>query len=194
MPFPRKRREPPPQSDAAMRDLASDKQRAFVMHYVALGAKHGAAAQAARAAGYGTPTTRAIVMGRYAHRLLQDSKINRAVVELSKKELHALAAAATDALGNLVRDPKAKDHARGIDMVISRIAPAETFANVRHTVEVNHNDETLEALRFMKGIGATREKLEEYFGFSGLGRYEAMLAERDTPKQVTGPEPSQHRR
>ena len=127
MPFPRKRREPPPESDEAMRALPSDKQRAFVTHYVALGAKHGAAAAAARAAGYGTPTTRAIVMGRYAHRLLQDSKINRAIVELSKKELHALAAAATDALGNLVRDPRAKDHARGIDMVISRIAPAENL-------------------------------------------------------------------
>ena len=42
----------------------------------------------------------------------------------------------------------------------------------------------------MKSLGATREKLEEYFGFSGLGRYEAMLAERDgTPKRVAGPEP-----
>ena len=43
MPFAKKRREPQPQTDEAMRALPSDKQRAFVMHYVALGAKHGAA-------------------------------------------------------------------------------------------------------------------------------------------------------
>ena len=35
----------------------------------------------------------------------------------------------------------------------------------------------------------TREKLEELYGYSGLSRYEALLAERDAPKRVSGPGP-----
>ena len=114
MPFAKKRREPEPETSEAMAALPSDKWRSFCFHYLMQAPKHGAATAAARAAGFGTPTTRPIVMARYAHRLIQDPRIQNALMEESKKMLRAHAPEAVNALLAIVRDVRHKDHVRGI--------------------------------------------------------------------------------
>jgi hypothetical protein len=48
---------------------------------------------------------------------------------------------------------------------------------IRHRVD--HGKEAIDALRWMKSLGVSRDKLVEYFGHSGLGRYEAQLNAED---------------
>ena len=50
-------------------------------------------------------------------------------------------------------------------------------------VTVNHTDAAVRDLRALLELGVAREKLIEIFGFSGLSRYEKMLAER-APKVI----------
>ena len=120
MPFAKKRREPEPETSEAMAALPSDKWRSFCLHYLMQAPKHGAATAAARAAGFGTPTTRPIVMARYAHRLMQDPRIQRALMEESKKMLRAHAPEAVNALLAIVRDVRHKDHVRGVQLLLDR--------------------------------------------------------------------------
>ena len=62
---------------------------------------------------------------------------------------------------------------------------------MHHTID--HNAEALEQLRVMKRLGVAHEKLIEMFGYSGLGRYEQMLEERDKgskdPAAPASPDP-----
>jgi hypothetical protein len=90
---------------------------------------------------------------------------------------------------NLIRDPKHRDHARAIGMMLDRTDKVETHTTITHHVEVDHNAQAIEQLRLLKGLGVTREKLVEVFGYSGLGRYERLLVERDQPKRISGPLP-----
>jgi hypothetical protein len=82
----------------------------------------------------------------------------------------------------VVEDPKHKGHVPLIISLLSKLGYSERTAvdvNVSGEVQVSHTDAAVEDLRRLKAIGVPREKLLEVFGFSGLGRYEAMLAERD---------------
>ena len=164
-----------------------------LIHYLIQAPRHGAATAAARAAGFGTPTTRPIVMARYAHRVMQDPRMQRALMEESKKLLRAHAPEAVNALLAIVRDVRHKDHARGVQMLLDRTDSVELHSTVHHQVEINHTDEALRELAFLKKHNVDRAALEEMFGYSGLSRYEAMLAERE-PKQVSAPGPDQPRR
>ncbi|MBY9051395.1 hypothetical protein K7462_29400 [Pseudomonas fluorescens] len=58
-----------------------------------------------------------------------------AIEEEDKKYIRSRAPRALSALGRLIEDPRHKDHARGIAMVLDRTAPAET----QHTVKVQHD-------------------------------------------------------
>jgi hypothetical protein len=53
-------------------------------------------------------------------------------------------------------------------------------------VVVSHTDQAVDDLARLKALGVPHEKLLEVFGFSGLGRYERMLAEREAraPKLI----------
>lgn len=192
MPFAKKRREVEPETSDAMNALPNDKWRAFVIHYLIEAPAFGAATRAARAAGFGTPTTRPIVMARYAHRVMQDHRMQKALMEQSKLLLRAHAPEAVNALLAIVRDVRHKDHARGVQMLLDRTDSVELHSTVTHQVEINHTDEALRELAFLKKHNVDRAALEEMFGYSGLSRYEAMLAERDaTPKRVSGPAPEE---
>ena len=84
---------------------------------------------------------------------------------------------AVKALLNLVRDPEAKDHARGIAMVLARTDPEVQ----QHDLQVTHrvldpDAEALEELRAARALGATREKLLELFGGNYLPRLERLEA------------------
>jgi phage terminase small subunit len=69
-----------------------------------------------------------------ASRLAHDEDILKAIHEEDQKRIRASAPRAIRALSNLIEDPLAKDHARGIAMVLDRVHPVET----QHTVKVKH--------------------------------------------------------
>ena len=73
-----------------------------------------------------------------ASRLAHDEKILAAIHEEDQKRIRASAPRAIQALHNLIEDPTAKDHARGIAMVLDRVHPVET----QHTVKVEHEAAT----------------------------------------------------
>jgi phage terminase small subunit len=162
----------------AMRALRSDKHRAFVLAlYTA--PSHAAAA---RVSGFGTDRTSPIGWTVIAAQLCHNEKILAAIAEEDKRRVRVLGPRAIRAAEKLVEDPTHRDHARGISMMLDRTVPVET----RHEVVVRHIDhdaEAIEQLKLMKRLGVVHEKLVEWFGYSGLGRYERMLEEQDNGKQ-----------
>jgi hypothetical protein len=164
----------------AMLALPTDRHRAFVRALYQVKPGWGANVKAAKLAGFGTPSSSAQSMATIASRLAHDERVLEAIREEDEKRIRSSAPRAISALSRLVENPKHKDHARGIAMVLDRVHPAET----RHLVDVHHHavDHSAEAvaqLRMLKSLDVAREKLEEVFGFSGLSRYEKMLAEAD---------------
>ena len=77
---------------------------------------------------------------------------------------------------NDVREPAAR--LRAAAMVWDRNFPIVQKVDVRHEV-IDHTQEAVKALREFKKSGATREFLEEWFGYSGLMKYEKLLLEQD---------------
>jgi phage terminase small subunit len=113
----------------------NDRQRAFVAAFFEAPRKHGAASFAARAAGYGSPTSSVQSIASIASRLCSDEKIQRAIQEESRKYVTTLGPMAVRALKNLLGTPKHKDHGRAVGILMDRIAPVEST----HTVKVTHD-------------------------------------------------------
>jgi hypothetical protein len=65
---------------------------------------------------------------------MHDERVLEAIAEEDQKRIRASAPRAISALSRLVENPKHKDHARGIAMVLDRVHPVETT----HTVKVEH--------------------------------------------------------
>jgi hypothetical protein len=164
----------------AMAALKSDRHRAFVLALYQIPPGYGAHVKAAKLAGFGTSTSSAKSWSVIASMLAHDTKILAALFEEDQKRIRASAPRAIRALQGLIEDPGHKDHARGIGMVLDRVHPAETrhFVDVQHHV-VDHSAEAVAQLRMLKSLDVPQAKLEEVFGFSGLARYEKMLAETD---------------
>jgi phage terminase small subunit len=117
-----------------MKALASDRHRMFVLALYQIKPGYGANVKAAKMAGFGTETSSAKSWSVIASRLAHDEKILAAIHEEDQKRIRASAPRAIRALHNLIEDPTAKDHARGIAMVLDRVHPVET----QHTVKVEH--------------------------------------------------------
>jgi hypothetical protein len=117
-----------------------------------------------------------------AWRLMTSPKIQRAVAEEAQNFIRMTGPAAAQMLNRLVLDSSHRDHARGIAMVLDRVAPIET----KHVIDVRHHrtldEEALAALGTLRTMNAPRELLIEFFGEAGLRRYEALAA--DTAKPV----------
>ena len=52
------------------------------------------------------------------------------------------------------------------------------------THKVDHEGEALAQLRMLRALGVARDRLEEVFGYTGLARYEQMLALEDERKPI----------
>lgn len=140
------------------------------------------AADGARKAGYADPGPHSGAAAVRGHHLLHRERVAKAIEEVARKEFRMLVLPAIAAMRRLVRNPDHPDHAKSVATVLSRLGFGEKTAvdvNVSGDVTVNHTDSAIEDLRRLKAIGVPREKLTEIFGYSGLPRYEAMLAERD---------------
>lgn len=159
-----------------MRVLRKDRDRLFVWNYMFNG---GNGAKAARDAGISDVSEGAKVQ---AHGLLQRDDIQAALRALCTKYLFSLAPVALVKLGQHIRSSNERVSLKAVDMTLSRTGFAERTAldvNVGGSVTVNHKDAAVEDLRRLKALGVPRGELERTFGFSGLSRYEKMLAAED---------------
>jgi hypothetical protein len=118
----------------AMKALPTDRHRAFVRALYQVKPGHGSGVKAAKLSGWGQPLSSAASMATIASRLMHDERILAAIHEEDQKRIRASAPRAISALSALVENPKHKDHARGIAMVLDRVHPAET----QHVVKVEH--------------------------------------------------------
>jgi hypothetical protein len=126
--------EPEPEWGPAMGAL-SPKRRAFVVALYDEDAPRkgdGLIIYAAQKAEYGTPTSSKKSLSVIGNRIVHDDRVQAAIVEYSQRCLRAIPPEAIRALKDLIRDPKHKDHARGIAMVLDRADPLQTM----HTVKV----------------------------------------------------------
>lgn len=134
----------------AMLALPSDRHRAFVRALYQVRPGHGARVKAAKLAGFGTPTSSAQTMATIASRLAHDERVLAALAEEDQKYIRSSAPRAIGALGRLIEDPRHKDHARGIAMVLDRTMPLETVHNVK--VEHDVSPSVAEAARIVERI------------------------------------------
>lgn len=171
----------PPITDLpeAVQVLRTERERAFVWHYMFNG---GNGAAAARKAGYSDVKDGAKVR---AHGLLQRNDIQAALSELVQRYMFSLAPVAMLRLGQLLRSKDEKIAAKAVAMALPRVGLPERTAldvNVQGNVTVDHTQAAADDLARMIELGVPEEKLIEAFGFSGLSRYRRLLADR--AKQV----------
>lgn len=161
----------------AVQALRTERERQFVWHYMLNGAN---GSKAAKAAGYSDVKEGAKVQ---ACRLLQRADIQTALRELSTRYLFSLAPKALFKLSTLLESENERVLLKAVDMTLSRTGHSERSAldvnvsgEVRH---VDHNTAAVEDLRRLKALGVPRAELERVFGFSGLSRYEKLMASAD---------------
>jgi len=161
-------------------------QRSFVSHFLAevIVKPNGAPSRAARLAGYGGKGTSSKAhtnVVKAASDMLRDptrnTKVLAAIAVESRRMLRLGHPEAVAALYAVIRDPSHKDHVRAISTVLERTDPVTT----RHDIAVTHKHvdidaEGLEELKAARSLGATRERLVELFGSTGLDRLEAREA------------------
>jgi hypothetical protein len=162
-----------------MAALRSDRHRAFVLALYQVPPGYGAHVKAAKLAGFGTSTSSAKSWSVIATRLAHDEKILAALHEEDQKRIRASAPRAIRALQSVIENPEHRDHVRGVAMVLD---PAEQRHVVEHHHVIDHDAEAIAQLRMLKSLEVAREKLVEVFGFTGLSRYEQMLAREDGKK------------
>ncbi len=164
----------------------TEMQRKFVQHYLVevVVKPNGAPARAARLAGYGAKGTSSKAhenVVKQASDMLRDptrnTKVLAAIAVESRRMLRLGHPEAVAALYAVIRDPAHKDHVRAISTVLERTDPVTT----RHDIAVTHKHididaEGLEELKAARSLGATRDRLVELFGSTGLDRLEAREA------------------
>lgn len=143
----------------AMKALPTDRHRAFVRALYQVKPGHGSGVKAAKLSGWGQPLSSAASMATIASRLMHDERILAAIREEDQKRIRASAPRAISALTRLVEDPKHKDHARGIAMVLDRVHPVETA----HKVTVEH-----QASSSMKVTAETIERIMQLAAQAGV--------------------------
>lgn len=114
----------------------NEKQRLFVRGLFELpGGKYGAATRAARAAGYGTPTSSPGSFASISSRLCANPAIQEAIQEVTRQYTTTLGPHAVRALKNLLGTPSHREHGRALGIVMERVAPAQST----HTIAVRHD-------------------------------------------------------
>jgi hypothetical protein len=139
----------------AMLALPTDRHRAFVRALYTVRPGHGARVKAAKLAGFGTPQSSAQSMATIASRLSHDERVLAAIAEEDQKFIRSSAPRAMGALSRLIETPSAKDHARGIAMVLDRTMPLETVSTlkVQHDATPNFK-ETAEIMERIAALSA----------------------------------------
>jgi hypothetical protein len=158
----------------------NERERKFVWYYVTAADEN--ASEAARIAGYADPGGHSSSVRGQAHHLMHRERVLAAIEEVATKAFRGLLMPAVRAARNMIDDKKHGDHAKTVLSTLSRLGKSERTGvdvNVTGDLTVNHTDQALRDLRALLELQVPREKLIEVFGFSGLSRYEKMLAEAD---------------
>lgn len=159
---------------SSMRAL-NERQRAFVRFFLMERPGYGAAVAAYRKAGYGK-TSKPTTQSKDAYHLLRTEKVIAAISEEARKVLRGIGhAEAVSALLNMIRNPKHRDHARAVDMILRRADPEISKIDVTHRV-IDPDQEALEELRALRKLDTNRDKLLELYGPNGLDRLEMLEA------------------
>ncbi len=156
----------------------NERERRFVWEFLQNGCRN--ASDAARKAGFSDPGTGAIRV--WSHKLRYRPRVIEAMQEVARQYFGGMVLPAVLAAERMVLNEKHPDHAKMLLAVLSANGLGERTRvemSVSGSLTVNHTDAALEDLASMIRLGVPREKLEETFGYSGLARYERMLAERD---------------
>jgi len=153
-------------------------ERVWVLAFLEQGGKD--ATEAARRAGFEDTGTGAIrVRG---HALRHRKRVIEAMREVATTYFGGLLMPAVLAAEDMISNPKHRDHATMVKAVLSQGGLGErSTIDVNHSgeVTVNHTDAAVDDLARYLALEVPRAKLEQIFGYSGLERYEKMLAERD---------------
>lgn len=166
----------------------SELERRFVWALLTQTGKPNAT-EAAREAGYKDSDNGGIRVR--AHVLMHRERVLEALEEVGRKAFRGLLLPSILATRALIENEKHPDHARTVQSTLSRLGFGERSGldvNVSGEVTLNHTDAAVDDLRRLKALCVPQSKLEEIFGFSGLARYERMLAEADrrAPKLIEG--------
>jgi hypothetical protein len=145
------------------------------------------ATEAAQRAGYGKVSRGGLKVT--AHALMHRERVIAAVSEFTRNSFRGLESVCVAKIRKIVENEKHRDHAKVCLSLLSRFGYSEqtrTELNVTGSIVVDHTSAAIEDLRKLKSLGFSREQLIQNFGFSGLGRYEQLLAERDAraPKVI----------
>jgi len=153
----------------------SCRHRVFVAAFMNGRQGSGAAVAAAKAAGYGnrdgssTPAAMAVIASRIKAR----DDVIAAIGELAKKQIRQLAPLAVEAVRDIVSTIGDPHRLKAANVILERIDPQVSKHEVAHTVEiVDPLTKDLQSLATVRKLGASREKLEELFGWQGLYRLE----------------------
>ncbi|EIG56084.1 hypothetical protein Bra1253DRAFT_00692 [Bradyrhizobium sp. WSM1253] len=92
----------------------------------------GAGLFAARAAGYGTPTSSNNSLSVMAYQISHDPKVQAAIAEVSQQYLTTLGPVAVRAMARVLGNDKHREFGRVLGILMDRVAPA----NSTHTVKV----------------------------------------------------------
>jgi hypothetical protein len=166
----------------ALRAL-SVKQRRFVFELHAGPSGYGSLIRAARAAGYGTPTSSDTAMSVTAHDVLHNPRVQDALRELGHKIITAEAFQSIKNISRIAADLDHKDCLKAATILLDRggFAP-----QTHHTVTVEHRvdytKQALEELATFRRLGVAREALEQIYGRDGLFHLEQQL----DPKLIDG--------
>jgi hypothetical protein len=121
---------PQPELGPAMLALPNDRWRKFARALASGPQGHGKLVRAYRLSGFHAAPRNA---AREAHTMSRDDRVIAAVAEESKKFLRVGHPEAVSALYGMVRDPKHRDHARAVAMVLDRTDPTTQEIHVVKT-------------------------------------------------------------
>jgi hypothetical protein len=168
----------------AMRAL-TPKQRRFVLELRHGPAGYGSEVRAARAAGYGTPTSSDLSMRVLAHQALHGERVQAALREVGGKIIRAEAFQCIRNTTAIARDLTHRDCLKANLALMDR---GGFSVETHHTITVEHRTDytkqALEELATFRRLGVERARLEEIFGRDGLYHLERQLDAQ--PKLVEG--------
>ena len=160
---------------AEVRDLPTDKMRAFVLYYCT----HRNGARASKEAGYLPEMADALDHAQNAYKLLHREDVTDAVIAMTRRQLRTLAPEAINALKETLQSPFNKDRVRAAAMVLERTDAPTHKVDVTHTHRFDPIKITLGELARLKRLGANREAIMLALDFQSpfeLEHYESLLA------------------
>jgi hypothetical protein len=135
----------------------SEKRRRFVVELFSDDAPprgHGLLIHAARAAGYGTPTSSNKSLSVIAARIAHDRTVQLAISEYARGAVGIITPEALRAVRQAVADPSAKDHIRAVGMVLDRAVPAEQVHSVTVDFSPPSEEVTAQVLARIQSLAA----------------------------------------